>query len=186
MQDLKMANEIGPAIIVIDNVIENPRHYLDLALSENSWERSTVGSERHENSDYRTSSVTYLETGYDKPVEWHQIGNTIWKYGLWYAHKYLIDFSEMETLQLLHYPEGFGFYKTHWDDGPDMPRIFSALLYLNDVEEGGETHFTKFDISVEPKAGRLALFPANYVFEHEAKVPTKGDKFVVVTWFRSV
>ena len=92
----------------------------------------------------------------------------------------------MESVQLLHYKEGTGFYKSHWDAGPGMHRVFSALLYLNDVEDGGETYFTKFNKSIEPKAGRLALFPANYVFEHEARTPTKGSKFVAVTWFNPV
>lgn len=181
-----MANEIAPGIIIVDDIIDNPQHYINTALVENNWVQSTVGEQRLTDSGYRTSNVAYLEVAYDKPVEWHNLSNTIWKYGIWYSNKYLIQFSQMEQLQLLHYQEGNGFYKTHWDDGPSMHRIFSALLYLNDVEEGGETYFNKFDISIQPKAGRLALFPANYAFEHEARTPTKGDKFVVVTWFNPV
>lgn len=184
MNELKVAKEISPGIIIVDDVIDDPHHYINVCIEENSWNKSTVGVEEVEDPNYRTSNVTILDVQYDKPIEWHILSNTIWRYGNWYSEKYLIEFSEMEVLQLLHYPQGFGFYKTHWDDGPGMHRIFSALLYLNDVEEGGETYFTKLDISIKPKAGRLAIFPANYIFEHEARPPTKGDKFVVVTWFR--
>ena len=95
-------------------------------------------------------------------------------------------FSNMEYLQLLHYSTGEGFYKPHADSGPGAQRIFSALLYLNDVEEGGETYFEKFDVKIKPKAGRLALFPSNYVYGHEARPPKSNDKFVIVTWFNPV
>ena len=30
-------------------------------------------------------------------------------------------------------------------------RLWTALCYLNDVEEGGETRFTKLNIAVKPK-----------------------------------
>lgn len=185
--ELKAGKQIFPGIVIIDNVLDDCQHYIDVALEhEPLWEKSMVGIDREYESSIRTSDVLFLDIAYYSPVEWHTIAHTIWKYGLWYAKSYDIEFSRMETPQLLHYTEKSGFYKSHHDDGPGMHRIFSALLYLNDVEEGGETYFTNFDISIQPKAGRLALFPANYVYEHEARIPMAGSKFVVVTWFNPV
>lgn len=178
--------EIAPGIMIIDDVLPDTQHYIDVALQQDGWDQSTVGIDRDHDDEIRTSSVLHLEVAYNRPVEWHYISNTIWQNGLWYSNFYRVEFSTMESVQLLHYKEGAGFYKSHWDDGPGMHRVFSALLYLNDVEDGGETYFTKFDKSIKPKAGRLALFPANYVFEHEARTPKKGSKFVVVTWFNPV
>jgi prolyl 4-hydroxylase len=61
--------------------------------------------------------------------------------------------------------------------------VISALLYLNDVQ-GGETHFTYFNTSVSPKAGRLVVFPSNYAYTHEAYPPIEGYKYVCVFWTR--
>ena len=92
----------------------------------------------------------------------------------------------MESLQLLHYSTEEGFYRPHADSGPGMQRIFSAVLYLNDVNEGGETYFNNFDVSVSPKSGRLVMFPANFMYTHEARTPISNDKFALVTWFNPV
>ena len=35
----------------------------------------------------------------------------------------------------------------------------TAFIYLNDVEGGGQTHFTRLGIAVEPKLGRMVLWP---------------------------
>ena len=35
----------------------------------------------------------------------------------------------------------------------------TAICYLNDVAEGGETIFPKLDISVKPKMGSLSILP---------------------------
>ena len=46
----------------------------------------------------------------------------------------------------MHYKEA-DFYSSHHDFGtyqlsfPSGPRILTSLIYLNDVEGGGETHF---------------------------------------------
>ena len=59
----------------------------------------------------------------------------------------------------------------------------SAILYLNDVTEGGETWFDKFGLSVKPEKGKLILFPSNYAYTHQALPPVNEKKYVVVTWF---
>jgi len=81
---------------------------------------------------------------------------------------------------------------------PKGPRILTFFLYLNDVEEGGETRFTDLmgddsDIflDVVPKKGRallwpsmlnedlLALDPRTY---HEALEVKKGVKYGANVW----
>mmetsp|Transcript_10336 Transcript_10336/g.15539 ORF Transcript_10336/g.15539 Transcript_10336/m.15539 type:complete len:504 (-) Transcript_10336:508-2019(-) len=70
-----------------------------------------------------------------------------------------------ENLQLLRYHEG-QFYRTHHDfidnqeKFPAGPRLLTAFLYLNDVEEGGGTNFPRLGITVNPKRGRLLLWPS--------------------------
>jgi prolyl 4-hydroxylase len=40
-----------------------------------------------------------------------------------------------------------------------------VFLYLNEVEEGGGTHFKGLDITVQPKPGRAVVWPS--VLDHD-------------------
>jgi hypothetical protein len=44
-------------------------------------------------------------------------------------------------------------------------RILTVFLYLNDVEEGGGTQFSRLGITVQPKRGRVVIWPS--VFDHD-------------------
>ena len=88
--------------------------------------------------------------------------------------------KNQETFQLLRYNEG-EFYKAHFDyieQQGDMPcgarptchiqrhtpaagtRVSTFFLYLNDVEEGGETYFPHVHLKVAPKRGRAVMWSA--------------------------
>ena len=78
------------------------------------------------------------------------------------------------------YKEGDGFYKHHVDAGDVMTidRVLSMLLYLTDVE-GGELVFPRLNYSIQPKAGRMVVFPSSWMYVHGANMPTKGDRYVI-------
>ena len=70
-------------------------------------------------------------------------------------------------------------------------RTWTFMLYLNDVEEGGETKYTDLEISIKPKQGMGILWNnmnANgkdvQATIHWGKPPLKGEKFVITKWFR--
>jgi prolyl 4-hydroxylase len=71
-------------------------------------------------------------------------------------------------------------------------RIYTALGYLNDVEEGGATEFRDLNISIPPKKGSLLVWknilpgttkvhPASL---HAGRPVTKGEKYAFNLWFR--
>lgn len=187
---LKEGIEIAPGVIIYDNVIDNSQELIDLSLlDEKKWSDSKVFTspvDREIKKEVRNTRVFSAAATFSNDIRWFEVSQIIWQYGNMYGMQNDAPFSNMEYLQLLHYSTGEGFYKPHADSGPGAQRIFSALLYLNDVEEGGETYFEKFDVKIKPKAGRLALFPSNYVYGHEARPPKSNDKFVIVTWFNPV
>lgn len=181
--------EVAPGIMVYDNVINNSQELIDFALlDKDSWRESEVSAEDGTHGvvdkSVRNTRILDVPATFANDIKWFEVSQVVWLYARRYALDYDIPYAQMESLQLLHYAANSGFYKPHSDSGPGMYRIFSGLLYLNDVEEGGETHFHRLDVSVYPKAGRLALFPADYVYEHEARPPKSSDKFALVTWFR--
>lgn len=63
-----------------------------------------------------------------------------------------------------------------------LHRELALLLYLNDVDDGGETEFFYQDIKVKPKAGRLAIFPAGFTHTHKGHIPQSSDKYVITAW----
>jgi hypothetical protein len=61
-------------------------------------------------------------------------------------------------------------------------RIAAYTLYLNDVEEGGETEFLYCSRRVSAKKGRLAIFPSNYPWAHRGNPPLSGEKYIMTGW----
>ena len=43
-----------------------------------------------------------------------------------------------------------------------LQRALVYSIYLNDVEDGGETEFLHFSQRVKPKKGRLVIWPAAF------------------------
>jgi hypothetical protein len=179
--------ELAPSIYIEENVLDNCEEIISLAKSfKNQWSDSAIldsNASLEVNLKIRKNRSFPLFPDFDKPIEWFRISQKFWEYGDWYAKKHEISFSGLETVQLLHYEDKSNFYLSHCDDGVGTSRIFSGIIYLNDVASGGETHFNKFNLTIKPKKGRMVLFPSNFPYRHEARPPTKGEKFVLVCWF---
>ena len=114
-----------------------------------------------------------------------------------------------ESMQVIHYLKDQE-YKYHYDAydikdrekykyycGERGNRIKTALVYLNDVEEGGETGFNMLvpnqTIKVEPKRGRLVVFHnlhydgSLHKGSRHAGLPVKqGEKWAFNLWLREI
>lgn len=69
--------------------------------------------------------------------------------------------------------------------------MLTVFLYLNDVEEGGGTHFSRLGITVMPKRGRAVIWPSvldedptdwDERTHHEALPVTAGIKYGANAW----
>ena len=65
-------------------------------------------------------------------------------------------------------------------------RLITYTLYLNDVEQGGETEFLYLSKRVLAKQGRLLLFPPNYPWAHRGNPPLSGNKYIMTGWIEFV
>ncbi|MFL0357038.1 prolyl hydroxylase family protein [Erythrobacter sp. GH1-10] len=71
-------------------------------------------------------------------------------------------------------------------------RSWTAMAYLNEVEEGGGTHFTEIGINIEPKPGVLLVWnnakpdgSPNLDTMHAGTPVVKGSKYVITKWYRT-
>lgn len=109
-----------------------------------------------------------------------------------------IPVSHGEDLQVLHYKKGEE-YKPHFDYFPANKletekggqRIGTVLMYLNDVESGGETIFPKIGLSVTPKKGTAIYFhygnskgQVDRLSLHSSMPVMIGEKWAATKWIR--
>jgi prolyl 4-hydroxylase len=74
-------------------------------------------------------------------------------------------------------------FQLHFDSIDAVANRYLVFLwYLNDVTDGGETRFPDLGISVQPRVGRLLMFPPYWMYQHEAPPPRSGDKYILSTY----
>ena len=61
-------------------------------------------------------------------------------------------------------------------------RAFVVQLYLNDIEEGGETEFLYIGKRIPARAGRLIIFPAGFTHAHRGNPPLGQTKYICSSW----
>tara|TARA_R100000951_G_scaffold22791_1_gene18773 strand:+ start:2251 stop:2850 length:600 start_codon:yes stop_codon:yes gene_type:complete len=64
------------------------------------------------------------------------------------------------------------------------PRVLVYSVYLNNVEEGGETEFLHFSKRVKPKKGRIVIWPAGFPYLHRGNSPLSGEKYILTSWIK--
>lgn len=96
-----------------------------------------------------------------------------------------------DAINIQRYTKGSGGYH-HWHSEhyphptdhsqKSLHRVLLWLIYLNDVDEGGETEFFYQQASVKPTKGSLILAPVNFTHTHRGCVPISNDKYVLASW----
>lgn len=187
----------GPWIVVLDKFLteEECQTLIDLGSKKGYEISRDVGSKKFDGtydaitSKDRTSSNAWCtDDCYEHPVtkRVHERIENITN----------IPETNYEFLQLLEYEVG-EFYGRHHDYIPHHikrdqgVRILTVFLYLNDVEEGGGTHFSALDITVQPKRGAALIWPSvkndhphisDPRTDHQALPVGKGLKYGANAW----
>ena len=112
---------------------------------------------------------------------------------------YLNKYSGYQDLFLTHNPtpDGFniqqtlpgqGYHKWHseWYPEPDsINRSLVWTLYLNNIEEGGETEFLDIPFRVKPQKGTICIFPSAPTHYHRGNPPLKTAKYIATGWIKT-
>lgn len=113
-----------------------------------------------------------------------------------------ISLEYAEVMQMQKYSVGHEF-KSHTDYfEPNTPeyiehasvrgnRTWTCMIYLNPVEQGGETLFSSIKELITPKMGRAVIWNnltldgnVNPKTIHAGLPILQGEKFILTTWFR--
>lgn len=78
--------------------------------------------------------------------------------------------------------EGYHVWHTENMGRSSCNRLLTYILYLNDVEEGGETEFLYYGKRIKPTAGTLVLWPAGFTHVHRGNPPLSGEKYILTGW----
>jgi hypothetical protein len=115
---------------------------------------------------------------------------------LWdkYYHIYREKFSVLHTRD----PQGIyemkiqktepaqGYHIWHFETGsrPCSNRLFNFHVYLNTVEDGGETEFLYLSRRVKPVEGRVVIYPCGFTHTHRGNPPLSGTKYLLNGWIQ--
>lgn len=81
---------------------------------------------------------------------------------------------------------GGGYHMWHYENGSYecAARELTWMIYLNDVDEGGETEFVHQPRRIKPTKGTVVIFPAAYTHTHRGGLLLgEQDKYIVTGWY---
>ena len=79
---------------------------------------------------------------------------------------------------------GGGYHVWHYESSAreTSHRVSTYILYLNDVEDGGETEFLYLSKRFKPKKGTMIIFPAAFTHTHRGNPPLSNEKYIMTGW----
>ena len=93
---------------------------------------------------------------------------------------------DIPSFNLQRYLPGDHFSKIHTERSStsNMHRIFAWMTYLNDVsnDAGGCTHFSHYNLRIQPKKGQTLIWPAEWTHAHSGEVLKKEKKYIITGW----
>lgn len=172
-----------PLIVILGNVLSNEECDELIKLSEDRLQRSKIANAL-EVDELRSSSSMFFQEGENEVVG--RVEKRV-------SQIMGIPVEHGEGLQILNYKVGQEF-KAHFDffsSENANPRISTLVMYLNDVEQGGETYFPKLNFSVSPQKGMAVYFEYFYNDQtlndltlHGGAPVIIGDKWAATQWMR--
>ena len=63
-----------------------------------------------------------------------------------------------------------------------LHRLFAWMTYLNDVDDGGKTNFSHYEIKIKPEIGKTLIWPAEWTHAHTGEILKSGTKYIDTGW----
>ncbi|CAG5117913.1 unnamed protein product [Candidula unifasciata] len=183
-----------PPILCFDSIATLRRHISDvkqnISVTPNDFTKGT----KCVNASFSLQLQTWMNSNWSFSTAFYPGESTFSKVISYRIKEAMgLDPASGGKFQITSYPEGKA-YKEHTDctlGGVDKrDRVVSVLMYLSDVEDGGETAFPYLGIWAKPKKGRALVWnnmsPDGVCEEHSkhiASVVKKGSKYILIRWY---
>ncbi len=185
-----------PCIVLYENVLSDDECDAMVELAKPSMTPSRTHDQTTAElvvRDFRSSNGCFFKRNQTELV--HTIEQRLAELAQW-------PVDHGEGLQVLQYRPG-GEYRPHFDFfPPEKPtsrislknggqRVATLIVYLNTVEDGGETYFPELDLKIKPVKGNALYFSycdseddLDRKTLHGGAPPSKGDKWIMTKWMR--
>ena len=102
----------------------------------------------------------------------------------WPFLKSMVNDIQIPPFNIQKYNPGDHFSTVHSERTSlnTLHRLFAFMTYLNDVEDGGETHFTHYKFKIKPETGKTLIWPAEWTHAHTGEILKSGTKYIVTGW----
>jgi prolyl 4-hydroxylase len=93
-------------------------------------------------------------------------------------------FRVTESPIIQHYRPGGGFKMPHFERSgyATTTRMLTWMTYLNDVADGGGTHFVYQNHTFEARKGRTLIWPSDFTHTHVGVVSPTEHKYIITGW----
>ncbi len=102
----------------------------------------------------------------------------------WPFLKDKINTVDIPTFNIQRYNPGDHFSHIHTERSSlnSLHRVFAWMTYLNNVDDGGNTHFTHYDLKIKPEIGKTLIWPAEWTHAHCGEILNSGVKYIITGW----
>jgi hypothetical protein len=119
---------------------------------------------------------------------WTPILSKVWECYLEYVSHYEIlkkyDSIRIVSFKIQKTVEEEGYHVWHSENMSVncSRRLLAWAVYLNTVNQGGETEFLHQRLRVEAITGRVVMWPATFTHVHRGNPPLSGEKYLLTGW----
>jgi len=145
----------------------------------------------HHHEKVITKEINFTQINLLDHQEWHHYVQKLVNVFTEYINKYISDcnigdsvFPEkysFEAVRMKRYlPNGEEQFLPHVDvnDHMSAKRFLAFFIYLND-NDAGNTTFPNFKINVQPKQGKMLIFPPMWTHMHAGEPPVDSPKYII-------
>lgn len=176
-------------IEIYENVFSNEFceefiQYIDL------MEKRSILVENEENNHQVDDHGVNLVHHYNLK-SWTWIGEQFMPIIQRYVQQYVKKYSILQRNTLLLYDvkpkkiyAGGGFHEWHCENASyaSSNRVLVVQLYLNTINEGGETEFLYQNKRIKAEQAKLLIWPAGFTHTHRGNPPIQQDKYIITSW----
>ena len=96
----------------------------------------------------------------------------------------IVSNLEIGKFNIGRYLPGQHFQKLHTERAGlgSLHRLLAFMTYLNDVEDGGSTYFSHYDLDIKPQNGLTIIWPAEWTHSHKGNIINSGSKYIITGW----